>query len=58
MLRDDDEQDEPEYHCHICRRSFSSFSSLDDHMAEHQGPQQCGNCGKRLEPDEYCRCHY
>jgi len=33
MLRDDGELDEPEYPCHVCRRSFGSHASLEDHLA-------------------------
>lgn len=45
MLRDEDELDEPEYPCAVCRRTFGSHASLEDHMEEHEGLKQCGHCG-------------
>ena len=56
MLRDEDEFDEPDYRCPVCRRSFSSFASLDDHMVQHRGPRQCSKCGKLLRENEYHDC--
>jgi len=38
MLRDEDEKDEPAYDCPTCRRTFSSYARLEDHLAEHEGP--------------------
>lgn len=55
MLRDDDEFDEPGYTCPVCRRSFNSFSSLDDHMLQHEGPQKCRQCGEIIR-GPYHRC--
>lgn len=55
MLRDADEFDEPAYDCPTCRRSFSSFASLDDHMTEHEGFKQCKNCGAIIR-GPYHRC--
>ena len=40
----------------ICRRKFSSHSSLNSHMSEHTGPRQCKNCGRQLRENEYHRC--
>ena len=56
MLRDQDEFDEPAYDCPKCHRTLGSFARLDDHMAEHEGPRQCQNCGKYLSVNEYHRC--
>ena len=44
------------FQCHVCRRRFRSYGSLKSHMAEHQGPRQCKNCGKVLREGEYHRC--
>jgi transcription elongation factor Elf1 len=55
MPRDEDELDEPDYPCPACRRSFASFASLDDHLAEHEGLKQCKNCGQTIR-GPYHRC--
>ncbi len=55
MLRDDDEL-EPEYDCPHCGRSFGSFARLDDHLAEHEGPRKCNQCGAPIPHGSYHRC--
>lgn len=55
MLRDDDELDRPEYDCPQCGRSFHSYSRLDDHLAEHEGPRRCSTCGETIR-GPYHRC--
>jgi hypothetical protein len=45
MLRDED-QEEIAIDRPVCDRSFTTFASLDDHLAEHEGPRQCHTCGK------------
>ena len=54
MLRDDDEF-KPEYDCPACGRSFSSFARLDEHLAEHEGPKKCRQCGETIH-GSYHRC--
>ena len=55
MLRDEDEFDGPEYDCPTCGHSFHSFGRLDDHMAEHEGPERCKTCGQ-TKRGPYHRC--
>jgi hypothetical protein len=54
MLRDDDES-RPEYDCPACGRSFSSFTRLDEHLAEHEGPKKCRQCGETIH-GAYHKC--
>ena len=54
MPRDDDEF-KPEYDCPACGRSFSSFTRLDEHLAEHEGPKKCRACGETIR-GPYHRC--
>ena len=39
MLRDQDELDDPDYQCPVCRRSFHSYARLDDHMDGARGTE-------------------
>ena len=45
------------FRCDICRRGFSSGSSLKKHYdQEHSALRRCKNCGRQLRDDEYHRC--
>ena len=54
MLRDEDEFDTG-IACPVCHRTFSGYARLEDHMAEHEGPRQCCNCGQLIR-GPYHRC--
>lgn len=50
-----DDNEEPELDCPLCGRGFSSFARLDEHMAEHEGPKKCRQCGETIR-GTYHRC--
>ena len=54
MLRDEDETDAG-IDCPVCHRTFSTYSRLDDHLIEHEGPKRCRNCGETIR-GAYHRC--
>ena len=52
MLRDDDESS---IDCPVCHQTFSTYARMDDHLAEHEGPKKCRQCGETIHGD-YHRC--
>lgn len=54
MLRDNDELDGVD--CPLCHRTFSTYASMAEHFAEHEGPKKCGQCGETIRgPYHHCR---
>ena len=53
MLRDEDEFNGID--CPVCHRTFSTYARMDDHLAEHEGPKKCRQCGEMIHGD-YHRC--
>jgi hypothetical protein len=52
MLRDDDEFD-PVVDCGVPPVVFQ-LRPLDDHLAEHEGPKQCRQCGETIRGPYHC----
>jgi hypothetical protein len=53
MLRDDDETNGID--CPVCHRTFSTYTRMSDHLAEHEGLPHCRLCGEIIRGD-YHRC--
>src|ERR1039457_6840769 len=50
MLRDNDESSGID--CPVCHRTFSTFARMDDHLAEHEGPKKCRQCGEIISSED------
>ncbi|MCA1623948.1 MAG: C2H2-type zinc finger protein [Acidobacteria bacterium] len=45
------------FQCSTCRRSFSSYAMLRNHLREHQKQtKHCNNCGANYPRNAYHRC--
>ena len=53
MPPDDDESSGID--CPMCHWTFSTYARMDDHLAEHEGPRKCLQCGETIHGD-YHRC--
>jgi C4-type Zn-finger protein len=50
-----DDNEDSELDCPVCRLTFHTYATLEDHMHEHEGLPHCNKCGQDIY-GPYHRC--